>query len=77
MVYIFKPQNPAWKCTMNAIQWELLLELGVVLLAPGIHQAYLWRKGRLRPEDLRSALKIFAPLYALVLCAAALWLASA
>jgi len=77
MVYIFERQNQTWKCTMNAIEWELLLELGLVLLAPGIHQAYLWRKGRLTPDGLRTALKIFAPLYALVLGAALLWLAKA
>jgi len=62
---------------MNAIEWELWLEWGVVLLAPGIHQAYLWRQGRLTREGLRTTLKIFAPLYALVLGAALLWLTRA
>ena len=62
---------------MSVIEFELLLEFGLVLLAPGIHQAYLWRKGKLTPEGLRSAVKVFAPLYGLVLCGVLLWLLSA
>ena len=31
---------------MSVIELELLVELGLVLLAPWIHQAYLWRKGK-------------------------------
>jgi hypothetical protein len=62
---------------MNIMELEVLLELGLVLLAPWIHQAYLWRKGKLTPEGLRSAVKVFAPLYGLVLCGALLWLFSA
>ena len=57
---------------MDAIKLELLLELGLVLLAPAIHQAYLWRKGRLTPEALRRHSKVFIPLYGLVLLAALL-----
>ena len=57
---------------MDAIKLELLLELGLVLLAPAIHQAYLWRKGKLTPEALRTNLKVFIPLYGLVLLAALL-----
>jgi len=45
---------------MSAIAFELLLELGWVLLTPGIHQACMWRKGKLKHEGLRSAAKVFA-----------------
>ena len=62
---------------MSVMELEVLLELGLVLLAPGIHQAYLRRKGKLTPEGLRSAVKVFAPFYGLVLCGAVLWLLSA
>jgi hypothetical protein len=77
MVYIFERHHDQWECAMSGIKWELLLELGWVLLAPWIHQAYLWRKGKLTPQGLRSAAKLFAPLYGLVLCASVLWLWSA
>jgi len=45
---------------MSAIGFELLLEFGLVLLTPGIHQACMWRKGKLKHEGLRSAAKVFA-----------------
>ena len=35
---------------MNIMDLEVLLELGLVLLAPWIHQAYLWRKENSRPK---------------------------
>jgi hypothetical protein len=69
---MFAIKNQISELAMDAIKLELLLELGLVLLAPAIHQAYLWRKGRLTPEALRTNSKVFIPLYGLVLLAALL-----
>jgi len=57
---------------MDAVQIELVIELTIVLLAPPLYQYYLWRKGKTTPAQLRKTLKIFAPLYLLVLGAMAL-----
>ena len=57
---------------MDAVQIELVIELTIVLLAPPLYQYYLWRKGKSTPAQLRKTLKIFAPLYVLVLGARAL-----
>jgi len=57
---------------MDAVHIELAIELTVVLLAPPLYQYYLWRKGKTTPAQLRKTLKVFAPLYLLVLCAMAL-----
>jgi hypothetical protein len=57
---------------MDAVHIELAIELTVVLLAPPLYQYYLWRKGKTTPAQLRKTLKIFAPLYLLVLGAMAL-----
>ena len=57
---------------MDAVRLELAIELAVVLLAPPLYQYYLWRKGKTTPAQLRRTLKIFAPLYVLVLGAMAL-----
>jgi hypothetical protein len=56
---------------MDAVRLELAIELAVVLLAPPLYQYYLWRKGKTTPAQLRKTLKIFAPLYLLVLGAMA------
>lgn len=57
---------------MDAVQLELAIELAVVLLAPPLYQYYLWRRGKTTPAQLRKTLKVFAPLYLLVLGAMAL-----
>ena len=57
---------------MDAVQLELVIELTIVLLAPPLYQYYLWRKGKTTPAQLRKSLKIFAPLYVLVIWAMAL-----
>lgn len=57
---------------MDTVQLELAIELAVVLLAPPLYQYYLWRRGKTTPAQLRKTLKVFAPLYLLVLGAMAL-----
>ena len=57
---------------MDAVQLDLVIELAVVLLAPPLYQYYLWRTGKTTPAQLRKTLKVFAPLYLLVLGAMAL-----
>jgi len=57
---------------MDAVQIELVIELVIVLLAPPLYQYYLWRQGKTTPAQLRKTMKIFAPLYLLVLAAMAL-----
>jgi len=57
---------------MDAVHIELAIELTVVLLAPPLYQYHLWRKGKTTPAQLRKTLKVFAPLYLLVLGAMAL-----
>ena len=57
---------------MDAVRAELVLELAVVLLAPPLYQYYLWRRGKTTPAQRRKTLKIFAPLYLLLLGAMAL-----
>ncbi|NBW26047.1 MAG: hypothetical protein EBR89_11765 [Betaproteobacteria bacterium] len=57
---------------MDAVQIELVIELTIVLLAPPLYQFYLWRKGKTTPAQLRKTVKVFAPLYLLVLAAMAL-----
>ena len=57
---------------MDAVQIELVIDLTIVLLAPPLYQFYLWRKGKTTPAQLRKTLKVFAPLYLLVLAAMAL-----
>lgn len=57
---------------MDAVQLELAIELALVLLAPPLYQYYLWRKGKTSPPQLRNTVKIFIPLYVLVLGAIAL-----
>jgi len=57
---------------MDAVQIELVIELTIVLLAPPLYLFYLWRIGKTNPAQLRKTLKVFAPLYLLVLAAMAL-----
>ena len=57
---------------MDAVQIELAIELTIVPLAPPLYQFYLWRKGKTTPAQLRKTVKVFAPLYLLVLAAMAL-----
>ena len=57
---------------MDAVQIELVIELVIVLMAPPLYQYYLWRKGKTNPAQLRKTVKVFAPLYLLVLAAMAL-----
>jgi len=57
---------------MDAVHIELFVELGVVLLAPPLYQYHLWRSGKTTPAQLRRTLKIFVPLYVLVIGAMAL-----
>lgn len=59
---------------MAGVRLELLLEFGIILLAPLVHQAWLWRKRRIGPAELRRSALIFGPLYGLLLLTALLHL---
>jgi hypothetical protein len=52
---------------MDPMKLELVIELAVVLSAPPIYQYYLWRRGKFSAQHLRSSIKIFVPLYLLVI----------
>jgi hypothetical protein len=48
---------------MSGVKIELLIEFGVVLLAPVIHTFYLWKYKKVDKQILQQNIKIFAGLY--------------
>ena len=54
---------------MDPVKIELLVEFGVVLVAPPLYQYYLWRKCKTNSAGLWRSARLFAPLYGLVFVA--------
>jgi hypothetical protein len=48
---------------MTGVKIELLIEFGVILLAPIIHTFYLWKYKKVDKKILKQNIKIFAGLY--------------
>lgn len=48
---------------MTGVKIELLIEFGVILLAPIIHTLYLWKYKKVENKELIKNIKIFAGLY--------------
>ena len=48
---------------MTGVKIELLIEFGVILLAPIIHTLYLWKYKKVDKQILHQNIKIFAGLY--------------
>jgi len=48
---------------MTGVKIELLIEFGVILLAPIIHTFYLWKYKKVDKQILQRNIKIFAGLY--------------
>ena len=48
---------------MTGVKIELLIEFGVILLAPIIHTFYLWKYKKVDNQVLKQNIKIFAGLY--------------
>jgi hypothetical protein len=48
---------------MTGVKIELLIEFGVILLAPIIHTFYLWKYKKVDKQVLKQNIKIFAGLY--------------
>lgn len=48
---------------MTGVKIELLIEFGVILLAPIIHTFYLWKYKNADNQVLKQNIKIFAGLY--------------
>ncbi len=48
---------------MTGVKIELLIEFGVILLAPIIHTCYLWKYKKVNKQILNQNIKIFAGLY--------------
>ena len=51
---------------MTGVKMELLIEFGVILLAPIIHTYYLWKYKNVEKRDLIKNVKIFSILYVLL-----------
>jgi len=51
---------------MTGERIELLLEFGVILLAPIVHTYYLKKYKNAHPSIIQQNIKIFVPLYVLV-----------
>ena len=51
---------------MTGERIELLLEFGVILLAPIVHTYYLKKYKNADPSIIQQNIKLFAPLYVLV-----------
>jgi len=51
---------------MTGERIELLLEFGVILLAPIIHTYYLKKYKNVDPSIIQQNVKLFVPLYALI-----------
>jgi len=50
---------------MTGVKIELLIEFGVILLAPIIHTFYLWKYKNVEKKELVKNIKIFTGLYLL------------
>ena len=48
---------------MTGVKIELLIEFGVILLAPIIHTFYLWKYKKVDRQILKQNIKIFTGLY--------------
>jgi hypothetical protein len=48
---------------MTGVKIELLIEFGVILLAPIIHTFYLWKYKKVEKQILKQNIRIFAGLY--------------
>ncbi len=48
---------------MTGVKIELLIEFGVILLAPIIHTLYLWKYKKVDKQILHQNIKMFAGLY--------------
>ena len=48
---------------MMGVKIELLIEFGVILLAPIIHTFYLWKYKKVDKKVLKQNIRIFAGLY--------------
>ena len=48
---------------MTGVKIELLIEFGVILLAPIIHTLYLWKYKKVDKQILKQNIKIFVGLY--------------
>jgi len=48
---------------MTGVKIELLIEFGVILLAPIIHTFYLWKYKKVDKQILKQNIKIFVGLY--------------
>ena len=48
---------------MTGVKIELLIEFGVILLAPIIHTFYLWKYKKVDKQILKQNIKIFTGLY--------------
>ena len=51
---------------MTGERIELLLEFGVILIAPIVHTYYLKRYKNVDPSIIQQNIKIFVPIYALI-----------
>jgi len=51
---------------MIGVKIELLIEFGVILLAPIIHTYYLWKYKNVEKRELIKNVKIFSILYVLL-----------
>ena len=51
---------------MTGVKIELLIEFGVILLAPIIHTYYLWKYKNVEKGELIKNVKIFSILYVLL-----------
>jgi hypothetical protein len=48
---------------MTGVKIELLIEFGVILLAPIIHTLYLWKYKKVDKQILKQNIKIFGVFY--------------
>ena len=48
---------------MIGVKIELLIEFGVILLAPIIHTLYLWKYKKVNQQILKQNIKIFGVFY--------------
>ena len=48
---------------MTGVKIELLIEFGVILLAPIIHTFYLWKYKKVDKKILKQNIKIFGVFY--------------
>jgi len=51
---------------MTGVKIELLIEFGIILLAPIIHTYYLWKYKNVEKRELIKNVKIFSILYVLL-----------